>query len=172
MKRLFFALWPDAATRRHCQQIAAALNEYGRPVQAMNFHVTLAFLGAVDAQQQIALTQAASRIQFTAMKLNFNRLSYWKKPGIVCLNTDRPDPATSALAEQLVHIAKSNGLQMDERPFQPHVTLLRKAHSLPQLAFEPIDWQAESFCLVESCSRSSGVEYHLLEQWRYDKKTL
>ena len=166
MKRLFFALWPDAATRRHCQQIAAALNEYGRPVQAMNFHVTLAFLGAVDARQQIALTHAASGIQFTAMKLNFNLLSYWKKPGIVCLSTDQPDPATSALAEQLVHIAKSNGLQMDERPFKAHVTLLRKAHALPPLTFEPIAWQAESFCLLESCSKPGGVAYRMLKQWQ------
>jgi 2'-5' RNA ligase len=170
MKRLFFALWPDAATRKLCQHIAAALSEYGRPVNPMNIHVTLAFLGLVDSQQQIALTQAAAKIQFTAMKLSFNRLSYWKKPGIVCLSTDQPYPATSDLAEQLAHIGRLNGLQMDERPFQPHVTLLRKAHSIPRLDFEPIHWQAERFCLVESCSKPAGVEYRVLEQWQHDAK--
>jgi 2'-5' RNA ligase len=168
MKRLFFALWPDAATRQLCQQITNSLSKHGSPVNAMNFHVTLAFLGQVDSQQQIALTQAASRIQFTAMKLSFNRLSYWKKPGIVCLSTDHPDPATSDLAEQLAQIGRLNGLQMDERPFQPHVTLLRKAHSLPRLDFEPIHWQAKRFCLVESYSKPAGVEYRVLEQWRHD----
>jgi 2'-5' RNA ligase len=59
----------------------------------------------------------------------------------------------------------SIGLQTENRPYKPHITLARHARYLPNINFEPIVWRAESFCLVESCSEPSGVNYKVRQQW-------
>ena len=60
MHRLFCALWPDAATRAALENARSALFPLsGRPVEAANLHVTLVFLGAVDAARLPALIALA-----------------------------------------------------------------------------------------------------------------
>ena len=50
-RRLYFALWPDAALRATIARVAAgpAAVAGGRAVPAADLHVTLAFLGGVPA---------------------------------------------------------------------------------------------------------------------------
>ena len=48
VRRLFFALWPDAGLRQSIEAARARLYPLaGRPVDPVQLHVTLAFLGAV-----------------------------------------------------------------------------------------------------------------------------
>ena len=165
MKRLFFALWPDESTRQRCKDIASLLRDHGRPVAATNLHITLVFLGSVDEAKQAAMTQAAANIVVQSMTLTFNRLDYWKKPAVVCLCTEQIDPVVSSLVDQLTAAAIQNGIAVDLRPYEAHVTLLRKAKSPSEIQFNPIPWQADTFCLVESCSTPSGVEYRVIQRW-------
>lgn len=141
------------------------LGKQGKPVASGNLHVTLVFLGGVDEEKQVIITQAASTIDVQPMQLTFNRLSYWKKPAVVCLSAEFIDPALSRLVEQLTLAAAQNQIAIDERPYKPHLTLLRKARSLPEIEFEPIKWQTDCFCLVESCSTPCGVEYRVIKRW-------
>lgn len=165
MKRLFFALWPDETIRQKCRKIVRSLHGHGRPVAVTNLHATLVFLGNVNEAQQSAMTEAAAQISVPPMTLTFNRLAYWKRPAVVCLITEQVDPAVLSLVEQLTSAALKNGIAVDQRPYRPHLTLLRKAKALPELEIKPIDWQADSFCLVESCSTPNGVEYRVIKQW-------
>lgn len=165
MKRLFFALWPDRNTRRQCRQLAESLRDFGKPVAANNLHVTLVFLGLVDTAGQQALSKAADRIAIEPLCLAFDRLEFWQKPAVVCLRAERIEPVLSAWVEQLTLAALDNGISVDQRPYQPHVTLLRKARQLPPAEFEPIIWRAAGFCLAESCSTPNGVEYRVRERW-------
>jgi 2'-5' RNA ligase len=164
--RLFFALWPDASTRQQCQELVNSLACNGKPVATQNLHVTLVFLGNVDSQQQLAITQAASGLSVPAMALQFDQLSYWQKPAIGCLTTScRVDSAIVALAEQLAVIAERCGIAVDKRPFTPHVTLFRKLKAPLQGEFDPIQWCVSEFCLVESCASADGVLYRVLNRW-------
>ncbi len=165
LKRLFFALWPDPITRQQCVEIAAGFQHVGKPVAANNLHVTLAFLGQIDAERQIAVTKAADLIQFEPMLLTFDRVDYWKKPGLICLTTAHTDLATHQLAEELNLASRQLGLKMDDRPFRPHVTLLRKARAIAAKSITPIHWQTNSFALLESCSTPTGVEYRMIQLW-------
>ena len=165
MKRLFFALWPDESTRQHCRKIQRSLRGHGRPVSITNLHITLVFLGSVDQAQQDAMAQAAANIAVPPMKLLFNRLDYWKRPAVVCLRAEQIDPAVLDLVEQLTAAAVQNDIAVDLRSYKAHVTLLRKAKAVPELEIKPIAWQADRFCLVESCSTPNGVEYRVIEQW-------
>lgn len=134
-------------------------------MRSSNLHVTLVFLGNIDSCKQSAITQAAAKIVIRPMSLLFNRLSYWKKPAVVCLLAEQVDPAVSSLVSQLSMSARQLGIELDERPYKPHVTLLRKAKSQVDIDFNPIHWHADSFCLVESCSTPTGVEYRVIERW-------
>ncbi|MGY6277655.1 RNA 2',3'-cyclic phosphodiesterase [Methylomonas sp. MgM2] len=165
MKRLFFALWPDEATRQKCRKVLRAIRGHGRPVSPMNLHITLVFLGSVDEARQIAMSHAAADIIVAPMTLSFNRLAYWKKPAVVCLTAEQTDPAMLNLVDQLTAAAVKNEISIDQRPYKPHVTLLRKASALPEIEIKPISWRADGFCLVESCSTPKGVEYRVIARW-------
>jgi len=165
MKRMFFALWPDDDTRERCRQIIRAVRSAGRPVSANNLHITLVFLGSVDAPRQAAMTETAANLVIRPMSLTFDRLAYWKKPAVLCLCAEQTDPVVSDLVKQLNIAAVENGIDIDQRPYRPHVTLLRKAKSPSPIEFEPIVWRADSFCLVQSCSTPAGVEYRVIDRW-------
>jgi len=166
MKRLFFALWPDDAIRRQCCLIIEKIGVATvRPVEPNNLHATLLFLGNIDAEQEIAITAAAATVSVSSMALRFDRLSYWRKPGILCLTSQHVDPEAASLARQLAEIATQYGVTIDERPFRPHVTLARKAKAPVVAEFEPIVWISEAFCLVESCSAAEGVAYRVVKRW-------
>ncbi len=166
LKRLFFALWPDADTRQRCVAVTRQLEGYGRAVAANNIHVTLLFLGQTDSDQQQSLSQRAAKIAVEPMNLSFDRLSYWPKPAVCCLTSRVFDPSVLHLVEQLRHAAQTIGMPVEQRVYQPHVTLLRKSRPTTALpVITPIRWQAERFCLVESCSLPGGVEYRLVARW-------
>jgi 2'-5' RNA ligase len=170
LKRLFFALWPDPETRAKCASVAAALKACGRPVLPDNLHVTLVFIGSVDEATEAKLIEAAETVSFAKVSIRFDTLDYWHRPRIICLTGKPEDGAAAALVEALNHIAAALEIRTDDRPYRPHVTLLRKAKKLPPLFFEPIVWQSDAFCLVESCSTPEGVVYRVLKTWQTPAK--
>jgi RNA 2',3'-cyclic 3'-phosphodiesterase len=166
MKRLFFALCPDDITRQQCAKITQAINNgEARPVNPANLHVTLLFLGNIGTDKEIVLRQEMATILVPKITLHFKQLNFWKKPGVLCLTATDSSPELMALVDNLAIIARKLDIPIDERPFKPHVTLLKKAKELITLEFEPVIWCSRSFCLVESCSLTNGVEYRIIEQW-------
>lgn len=165
--RLFFALWPDDETRQSLARLSRSIPaKQFKWVQPHNFHVTLVFLGQVDAETGSLLKQSAAAIAAQSFTLIFDGLSYWSKPGILCLTSPQPAPNKAViLASELAATAANCGLQTDTRPYTPHITLARHARYLPDVKFEPIVWRAETFCLVESCSEPDGVCYKVIQQW-------
>lgn len=163
--RLFFALWPNDATR----QTLAQLNRHipaKKQVDPHNLHVTLVFLGQVDAKTESVIEQLATDITVPPFELTFDNLSYWRRPKVLCLTCrqDVPEEAmllTSALTEAAVNC----GLKIDTRTYTPHITLARHARHLPDVKIDPIVWRAEAFCLVQSCSEPTGVNYKVIQQW-------
>jgi 2'-5' RNA ligase len=169
--RLFFALWPDDETRQALARLSRTLGvEPFKWVQPHNLHVTLAFLGQVGSDVGLSVKQSAAAIAVPAFELVFDTLSYWGCPKILCLTCRQavPDEAM-VLAAALMEVALNCGLQIDTRPYIPHITLARKARYLPDAQFEPIIWPAETFCLVESCSGPDGVCYKVIQQWPLSK---
>lgn len=166
IKRLFFALWPDDTTRQQCVKIMLAINNgKTRPVDPANLHLTLLFLGSVVSDKEAAFREGAAIISAPKITLRFDHLNFWKKPGVLCLTTADSSPELMALVDNLAIVAGKLDIPIDERPFKPHVTLAKKAKEPMTLEFEPIIWRSESFCLVESCPLSNGVEYRIIGQW-------
>lgn len=159
-------MWPDDAVKQQCAKLMRGLLKPGdRPVNPDNMHVTTVFLGAVDEVLESALIQAAAEIKLEPFTIGFDELSFWRKPAIICLTSRRPDEKSTMLAEQLSAMVSSFGHPVEDRAYQPHVTLIRKAKQAMQMEFEPIIWRADAFCLVESRSMPEGVDYRVIRRW-------
>ncbi|MGH8396734.1 MAG: RNA 2',3'-cyclic phosphodiesterase [Gammaproteobacteria bacterium] len=167
-ERLFFAFWPDEAVRHaiYKETRHAVRASGGRPVPLENFHVTLAFLGSVDAAAVVAVREAAAEIRSEPFKLCLDRLGFWKEPRVVWLGADKIPDSGSRLALSLLAALKARGLKPDPKPFKPHVTLARKISKPGELGtIDPIHWSVRDFVLVRSVTHPEGSEYQPLAAW-------
>jgi RNA 2',3'-cyclic 3'-phosphodiesterase len=171
--RLFFALWPDDQTRLDLVRLSQSIETKGfKPVQPQHIHVTLVFLGNVDAASELLIKHSVTGISAKPFVLTYDQLSYWSKPKVLCLTCSQSVDEVEKLVVALNMEVASYGLQTETRPYKPHITLAKHARYLPDISIEPIVWYAESFCLVESCSEPEGVYYKVIQQWPFIKTTV
>jgi len=181
-RRLFFALWPDEATRALLAHATrkAVRSCGGRPVATHNLHATLLFLGSV-AQSRVPEVMAIAAGAASGLSLpdavdssspgfTFDRVEFWKKPHVLVatpsVTGDAGDVLAGALAEVLARETLSAGFAPDPKPLRPHVTLARKVAFLKtELAMQPVPWSFADFALVESRTDAEGPVYTVLESY-------
>jgi 2'-5' RNA ligase len=162
--RLFFALWPDEATR----SVLAGLlppgqSGAGRPTAPENLHLTMAFLGMQPAEVLPALEQVLQAIAFPALRLQLDRYGYFQRARIAWLGMKQPPPALLQLQRELSATLRQCGIGHDrESAFRPHVTLARNAPAAPRGREPEIVWQAPQLALVQSTTTPSGPIYQVL----------
>jgi|PlaIllAssembly_1097288.scaffolds.fasta_scaffold534501_2 RNA 2',3'-cyclic 3'-phosphodiesterase len=166
MARLFFALWPDEAARGALAAMSKDLARRcaGRPVPGANLHLTLAFLGEVDANAIPALRHAAQPGATAAFELALDQLGAFARAGVAWAGCRQPQPELLALQAGIVQRLREAGFAPDERAFAAHLTLARRIRE--PLAPEPMEavrWRVDSFALVESV-RGEGA-YRTLAEW-------
>ena len=171
-RRLFFALWLDEATAAQVHRLADELGQRfnGRAMRADSLHLTLAFLGHVDESRLPALialgqTVAAACPPFV---LQLDQLGHWPHNHIVWASCGDVPPALSGLAEDLRRQLDQLGLPIDQRPYFPHLTLVRKvsAAMLDANLAPPIAVPVNLLQLIESRPRpAGGFDYQPLAQW-------
>jgi 2'-5' RNA ligase len=133
-RRLFFALWPEPGEAARLRDAARALElAAGRVPAAVDLHVTLCFLGAVEEGAVAALRARAAAIRADPFALEFDTLEYWRRSRVLAATCSRVPAAAAALALELRASARGTGLTPDERPLQPHVTLVRGLGKAPNL---------------------------------------
>lgn len=167
MSRLFFALWPDDKTRERMFAICRALpDDYGRRVVRQNLHLTLAFLGGVDEETKRKLLSGAASIHSEGFSLAMTHLGWFKRAQVLWLAPDSVPDALLKLVAAINSVVSQYHLKVDKRPYAPHLTLVRKAQrAVRELSFEPIYWNINHFCLVESDTRPEGAEYKIIGSW-------
>jgi 2'-5' RNA ligase len=173
-RRLFFALWPDAAMRA---RLARAMHTGvpacgGRPVPLEQWHMTLAFLGAVPAARVAELAEVASAAACTAhlpaggLELSLGRLVAWRAPQVLCVVPIEPPAALGRLAQGLGAALIAAGFAPDVKPFRAHVTVARKVTRPSEPRHVPVvRWRCERFALIESRTLPSGAIYSVVETY-------
>jgi 2'-5' RNA ligase len=170
--RLFFALWPDDLARADLARAVyeAARSCGGRPVPEHNLHATLVFLGSVAASRLTELrtigTQVASSNAGAPLRLDFDRVEHWQKPGVLVASatTSAGVAAASALARALLEATHRVGFDPDSKPFRPHVTIARKVGKQIRVPEMPaVSLAFDSFALVESRTGPEGPVYTVME---------
>lgn len=169
--RYFFALWPDEAARHALSRWVCASRQQvgGRSVRCANLHITLAFLGPLSAAQRRAVEDCAASVAMPALVVHLDRLGFWRRPGIVWAGSRTPPAALAEFAVALQGALRHRGFRLDERPYVPHVTLLRQARRRPRLELSAIDWPATGFSLVNSEQTDGGVSYLRVRDWSADE---
>ena len=167
MKRLFFALWPDDGVRARLLEQAGLLPiNTGRRAAPENFHITLVFLGNVEEQDVPVLTGAAEGIKIPGFPLQIDHCGWWKRAKVAWLAPAQTPEPLPELVRQLNHQARLAGLPVEERDYNPHLTIARKlTRPLKPCTFEPIHWDVREFCLVESVTHEKGARYRVLRSW-------
>lgn len=166
--RLFFALEPDPDCKRAIDAWRnRVLSADGRPVAAANFHVTLAFLGDVDAGRLERLCDAADALTPQAGELLLDRVGWWPRAGIYWLGTSAAPPALATLAGELARCGQRVGAPRDRRAFVPHVTLYRECRAPPPAPATPpaLRLPFDGFVLFRSERRRGGVRYEPVADW-------
>ena len=165
--RLFFALWPDAATRVALDRTGKWLHQHweGRRTRPETLHLTLVFLGAVDASRLDELRQLAAQLRAEKFALNLDQAGCWRHNRVGWLGAGDTPPVLATLVAELETRLESALFRFDKRAFVPHVTLLRKAHCASSPACRPVDWPVDRFVLVESQATESGVQYQIVGEW-------
>ncbi len=168
-QRLFFALWPDDAVRT---KLTAALRLLTPQVSARwirpeNLHMTLVFLGDVETERLEAVKAAADAVRAQSFELRLDRIDYWRRPQVICLTPSAVCEPLEELATGLSLRLRSEGFDLEKRPFRAHLTLARKAPRLPAdcRLEKSIIWKSTSFALVESSQDNRGSHYTILHSW-------
>lgn len=149
-------------------------------VAAPNLHLTLKFLGNLDARALGALRDSLAEIIGThevfEMRLEGVQSAPRTRHAMLWATFSDPDGRCAALAATIEAAAASCGLDRDERPFVPHVTLARARKARRQsaealtsanalLSERNASMSVRSATLFASTLTPSGPVYERLDTW-------
>ncbi len=165
--RLFFALWPDEATRRALERTGKWLHRFwgGRRTREQSLHLTLVFLGSVPASKLEKLRELAGAVRAAPFTLRLDRTGCWARKRIGWLGAENVPAELERLVAELQAGLDAEAFVFDKRAFVPHITLSRKATCAEARDCQAIEWMVGRFVLVESFSTAQGAEYRLLGEW-------
>ena len=166
-QRLFFALWPDEATRAALNRTGKWLHQHwdGRRMRADTLHLTLAFLGSTPVALRDALLPHVESIHAEAFELMLDQPGCWRHNRIGWLGIRQPPSQLADLVAALQGALQDAGVAFDARPHLPHVTLLRNTAGGELPPCEPVQWRVHDFVLVASRTDADGAHYEVVRRW-------
>lgn len=163
--RVFYALWPGPALARriaaHGARLEAALG--GRAARVETLHLTLAFIGDVDTACLTLLAAPPATVSASCFELQLDRCGVWPHNNIGWLAPATIPSALTLLQQRLALWLESVGFAPDPRPFQPHVSVVRRVRApLSEAHIEPLTWPVADWRMVRSHLSAQGAGYEPL----------
>lgn len=170
--RLFFALWPDEATRAACAQAARDLKTRMQPdgylLKPERYHITLPYLGDyVSPEQEAAALKVAQLVSLPPFNLTLDQANSFRNREVPWYLAPLEVPAElTLLHDHLRDALKGAGVVVERMRFVPHLTVVRNATvQLPPTRIKPVEWQVREFVLVRSVLHDQPAEYQILGRW-------
>jgi 2'-5' RNA ligase len=181
--RLFVGLAISQELRESLASLIQGLRQADsspRWVNPANLHVTLKFIGEVPQEKLAPITEALTAVHITEpLELQLRGLGFFpnaRRPAVAWVGMEPAEPL-ARLACEIDRSLAAVGIQREERPFVPHLTIARFKHTRvsPTLA-EQIEKQktrilgslaVTEFHLIESKLKSSGAEYTTLRSFPF-----
>jgi 2'-5' RNA ligase len=168
--RLFIAIRFDEPTERKALELQKLIHDNaskGSYTAKGNLHITLSFLGEVDAALLPRIEREMEAIEHTSFSIHFNHLGYFeKKLGDIWWIGCRREPELLDLESILVKRLSRIGLPGGEEPYHPHLTLARNVRMDPAMkakflkkTFYPFIAQVSGFTLMHSHRVDSHLTY-------------
>ena len=153
MMRTFVAI--DISDKKIIQNISMTQNEFNikaKPVEALNLHFTLQFLGEVSDTEVRKIIDVLSSIEFSKFKINFYGIGAFPKakfPRIIWIGTDKDGgELLSNLASKVNDALFSLGYKID-KPFKPHITIFRIKNKVGDITKELDKFRTRGFGSIE-----------------------
>ena len=165
--RLFFALWPPAATVTALVGWAGQAQAVtgGKVIPAQAIHLTLVFLGEVSDGRVGDAIRAGRRIRAKPDALPIEQAKVWSHNSIVWVGPHKTPPALGSLVESLRAQLQTEGFAIEQRLFAAHVTLIRKARRAARLPPLPhVAWPVTDFALAYSTLSRHGSSYTIIDR--------
>jgi 2'-5' RNA ligase len=182
--RLFVAVTPDDTSRAKIAALRAALEHVvGDAAEALRWvgpaeaHITLHFLGEVDASRTALIAAAiGDRVDQAPFVVTLGAPSASPRhgpPRVVWQSVVHGEERLKALQAEIGRRLASTGLALDARPFAPHLTLARVRERqrrqardlgvrLQRLSSPPISWRVGRVELYESDLSAGPPRYRVL----------
>lgn len=166
-KRIFLALWPDDRQRNTLRDTFRPLlsSIEGKMVDRRKWHVTLVFIGEFPEALIPELLMKISHIEVQPFRLRFDRLSFFPRPKIACLEVMTVPDELRQLKGDLESALLPYDVAPEDLEYRPHITAVRAARpfELVRLA-RPLEMHWSGFELIESISMPGSVQYRPLKQ--------
>ncbi len=165
---MFYALVPAEPIRLQFIALAkdVARRSRGRAIIGDHVHLTLAFLGDVAASALPVLRRIGDQLPHAGAVLAFDLLGAWRASGVAWVAPDVVPQALLNLHAALRVALAAAGIDLEARPFRPHVTLARRCvQPHPRAHCTPIRWPVNRLALIGSELRPEGPLYSELASW-------
>ena len=130
--RAFIAIDIPADIKSKIIELSKGLNSSGiKPVGPEQLHITLFFLGYVDAEQIASVKLALSKMQVRSFSVDLNGIGTFdpRNPRIVFINIAKGSEELKKIYADLSGDISALRIRMDERAFAPHITIARLKRS-------------------------------------------
>ncbi|MBI3866599.1 MAG: RNA 2',3'-cyclic phosphodiesterase [Planctomycetia bacterium] len=153
--RTFIAV--DAAPTPALRRLHDRLSELGdrfRPVSLANLHITLRFLGDTAPSQlapigELVRQAVELRDAFHVRLKGLGAFPHARRPSVVWLGLDQAEPLCQ-IAADLDRVLSTLGFLPEQRPFTPHLTLLRIKSRPPESLHSLLEKEADTdFGMIE-----------------------
>lgn len=165
--RVFYALWPVDSVRDALHRESQMLHRScsGRVMRRENIHLTLVFIGDVARERIDELKALARKISAASFTIVLDQVGYWKHNRIVWAAPRALPGPLRALVAGVEGALERAGFDFDERPYAPHITLIRNAREPRALPVCDLRWPVSEFSLVESVRDDHGSRYMVVASW-------
>ena len=184
-KRVFLAinLPPDIKKSivKRLLNLAKKISQKGvKFVDEDNLHITLHFLGDQSEARIQDIREASVDIakNFSPFDVSFSGLDAFPNrqfPRVIFLKINEGQEELKRLREALGHSLEENGMEIDRRQWDGHLTLARVKFGqvdFERLRFEGENagnwrWTVDGFSLTESTLSADGPIYNTLQRFRF-----
>jgi len=163
--RLFFAIRFPESIQSELGVIQDGLRDVtlkGNFTRKNNLHLTLVFLGEVEAKRCLELHEILKGINLGPFEIEIDHQgSFEKRDGKIVWLGFKANPDLFALQKQLTRLLRDKEFEFEDSPYKPHVTLVRgsrtkNGQTALQLDFKPIRVPVSRISLMVS-ERIDGV---------------
>jgi len=163
-QRVFVALWPTPEVRARLRVVSDDLARRAakaRQVEAANLHLTLAFIGSLEAELVPELSTRVHSCRSDGFDWVIDRAGHFEGARVVWAGGPPCAPLVD-LARRTRAMLDLMHIGYDRKPFAPHVTVLRDVARWPAGEFRispEIAWPCKGPTLVRSEPGPAGVAY-------------
>jgi 2'-5' RNA ligase len=184
--RSFLAITPDEETRfalaallADVERVAAGESSALRWTRAANVHLTLHFLGDVDAAQEATLRpQLVEPLAIPAFDVTLGELGTFppaRAPRVFWIAVGQGRGELVAVQRELGRRLSVAGFALEDRPFAPHLTLARVrdgaqhrarkvAERLTEVRIPPVRWRIDHVTLYHSDLSGPAPQHDAVQQ--------